>query len=54
MKTNQNPGTQFRSHFIFRNLVIFYPITYMTEFLHADKTITEELKNGKSNQHIRG
>ena len=35
-------------------LKISYPITYMADFLHADKTITEELRNAKSNQNIWG
>ena len=33
---------------------MFDPITYMAEFLYAGKTITEELRNAKSNQNIRG
>ena len=40
--------------FIFPNLPIFYPITYMAEFLYAGSTITEELINTKSNRTIRG
>ena len=31
-----------------------YLISYMAEFSYAGKTITEELRNAKSNQNIRG
>ena len=41
-----------RSQFIFSNLPIFYPITYMAEFLYTGKTIIEEMRNEKSNQNI--
>ena len=56
MKTNQKfrDPMWVRSHFIFPNLPIVYRITYMAEFLCAHKTITEELRNSKSNQNIRG
>ena len=56
MKTNekfQDP-MWVRLQFIFQNLPIFYSITSMAEFLYASKTITEELRNAKSNQNIWG
>ena len=33
---------------------MFHLISYMAEFSYAGKTITEELRNAKSNQNIRG
>ena len=56
MKTNQKfrEPIEVRSQFIFPNLPIFYLITYMAEFLYAGKTISEELRNAKPNQNIRG
>ena len=56
MKTKQKfrDPIQVRSQFIFPKLQIFYPIAYMIEPLYADNTITEELRNAKSNQNIRG
>ena len=38
-----------RPQFIIPNLPIIYPITYMGEFLYSGNTITEELRNAKSN-----
>ena len=56
MKTNEKfQGAMWvRLQFIFQNLPIFYSITSMAEFLYASKTITEELRNTKSNQNIWG